>query len=97
MKEKEFYIVPALLEEMLRDDGLEPPSRQTLKNWRSGRVAFNKTKSGVKEYEVKPKLVINIDFEEIPGKRKKIRYSQAGYNAVLALTNLINKKRKKGN
>ncbi len=89
---KEFYIVPAVLEEMLRDDGFEPPSRQTLKNWRSGRIALNKTKAGVKEYAVKPKLVKNVDFVEIPGKRKNTRYSLVGYSAVLELTKLVKKK-----
>lgn len=83
---KNFLIVSSILEEMLKAEGLTPPTRETLKNWRKGRIAQNKTKSGVKKYPVKPKLILNEDFIEIKGGRNTVRYSEAGYNKILELT-----------
>lgn len=86
MKKTVFIYVGSVIEDMLRNDGLTPPSRQTLKNWRKGSVAKKTTKEGVKEYPIAPKLVKDTDYTEKPGGRSTVKYSQSGYEKIKTLT-----------
>lgn len=91
MKKINFYFVPSVIDDMLIGDGLKPPSRETFKNWRNGRVALNETKSGVREYPVEPKLIKDVHFTEKGEKRKTIKYSQSGYDEIKKLTKKLPK------
>ncbi len=83
---KNFIFVQSVIVDMLEDAGLKPPSRVTLQNWRKGRMAKNTTKTGIKQYPVPPKLILNEDYVEKPGKRTTVKYSQSGYDKILDYT-----------